>query len=108
MAKKTPKQLDDEIYEWRRSHRAGPVEAFSPPRYSAKKGGWTGGDPHTLYRFSGGGGVGDERAWWRVVPGQGSRGVINHNDRVSVRVATRAEAEEKWQNPLHSGWTVKP
>src|SRR6185503_7282506 len=25
---------------------------------------------------------------------------------VTVRVATRAEAEEHWQHPLHPGWTV--
>jgi hypothetical protein len=104
--KKTPKQLDAEIDAFRRGEKVGPVEAHPLPRYNAKKGGWTGGDTRTLYRFDGG--DDGEKAWWRVSPGQGTRGVIVHGPNTRVRVATKAEAEEKWQNPLHAGWTVKP
>lgn len=106
MAKKTAKQLDAEIDAHRWDRKIGPIEAHPLPRYSAKKGGWTGGDTRTLYRFDGGGD--GANAWWRVVPGMGSRGVLSHGPDTRVRVATKAEAEEKWQSPLHSGWTVKP
>lgn len=107
MPKKTPKQLDAEIDSYLRHEKIGPREAFPLPRYSAKKGGWTGGDPRTLYTFSGGGS--GEGAWWRVAPGMGARGgAIVHGPDTRVRVATRAEAEEKWQSPLHAGWNVKP
>lgn len=106
MAKKTPKQLDDEIDAYLRHDRIGPRQQAKAPKYNAKKGGWTGGDTRTLYRFDGGGsGAG---AWWRVTPGMGPRGVINHGPETRVRIATKAEAEEKWQNPLHSGWNVTP
>jgi hypothetical protein len=104
MARKSPKDLDTDIDAYLRGERAGPREVHPLPRYSAKKGGWTGGDKHTLYRYDGGGN--SEVAWWRVVPGQGTVGVISHGPGTRVRVATKAEAEEKWQNPLHAGWTV--
>ena len=104
--KKTPKQLDAEIDAYRRGEKIGPREVHPLPRYNVKKGAWTGGDVHTLYRIDGGGN--GETAWWRVVPGQGTRGVINYGPNIRVRVATKAEAEEKWQNPLNSGWTVRP
>ena len=33
-------------------------------------------------------------------------GVINVGPEVTVRMATRDEAEREWQNPLHAGWKV--
>ena len=101
MAKKTQKQLDDEIDAYLRGSRVGPRERRGLPKYSAKKGGWTGGDTRTLYTFSSPSG-----SWWRVAPGMGAKGTINHGPDTIVRVATQAEAEEKWQKPLHSGWNV--
>lgn len=74
------------------------------PRFRPKQGAWTGGDSNTLYAFT-------DKLTGRVVvrPGGGSatrslmRGI---GPEAEVRVATRAEAEEKWQNPLHGGWKV--
>ncbi len=101
MAKKTQKQLDDEIDAFLRHDRVGPRERRGLPKYSAKKGGWTGGDTRTLYAFSSPSG-----SWLRVIPGMGGKGVVVHGPETIVRVATKAEAEEKWQNPLHGGWNV--
>jgi len=105
MPKKTPRQLDDEIDAYLRYERVGPRERRGLPKYSAKLGGWVGGDKRTLYTFSSPSG-----SWWRVAPGNGGEGgakqVIVHGPDTIVRVATKAEAEEKWQNPLHGGWNV--
>lgn len=73
------------------------------PRYNARRGRWIGGDSRTLYTFTGRqtGGVG-------VYPGGGvgTNLLMNWGPDADVRVATRAEAEEHWQNPLHVGWKV--
>jgi hypothetical protein len=104
MAKKTPKQLDDEIDAYLRYEKIGPREVRPAPKYDAKKGMWRGGDRRTLYVFASPSG-----SWWRIAPGIGdSKGGINHGPDTIVRVATEAEAKEKWQNPLHSGWNVRP
>lgn len=75
----------------------------SLPKYDARRGMWIGGDTRTLYTFTGKvtGGVG-------VYPGGGPRGklLMNWGPEATVRLATRAEAEEHWQNPLHAGWKV--
>lgn len=68
------------------------------PRYDKRKGMWRGGDSRTIYAFTS---PETGRTW--VMPGQYT---MNWGPNVTVRVATRAEAEELWQNPLHPGWTV--
>jgi hypothetical protein len=68
------------------------------PRYNARRGVWSGGESRTLYAFTS---LMTGRTW--VVPGGY---VMNWGPEVTVRVATRDEAEELWQRPLHSGWTV--
>lgn len=74
----------------------------SLPHYDEKRG-WIGGDDRTLYTFTGRvtGAVG-------VYPGGGPRKklLMNWGPDAIVRPATRAEAEEHWQNPLHVGWKV--
>jgi hypothetical protein len=70
----------------------------SLPRYNARRGMWSGGDSRTLYAFTS---LATGRTW--VVPG---RYQMNWGPEVTVRVATRAEAEEMWQPSLHPGWTV--
>lgn len=63
------------------------------------KNGWSGGDSRTLYTFR------DKRTGSVTVrPGGDARGVGPECD---VRVATKAEAEAHWQNPLHSGWKTE-
>lgn len=73
------------------------------PRYDERRGMWIGGDTRTLFTFTGKvtGAVG-------VYPGGGSRGklLMNWGPEATVRLATRAEAEEHWQKPLHAGWKV--
>lgn len=70
----------------------------SLPRYDERKGLWRGGDSRTLYAFTS---LMTGRTW--VSPGGW---VMNWGPDATVRVATRAEAEELWQRPLHAGWTV--
>jgi hypothetical protein len=75
----------------------------SVPRYDDRRG-WTGGDSKTLYTFT------DRRTGTvGVHPGGGGAGkklLMHWGPEVDVRVATRAEAEEHWQRPLHAGWRV--
>ena len=75
---------------------AGARRAGSLPRYDERKGLWRGGDSRTLYAFTS---VRTRRTW--VVPG-GTE--MYWGPEATVRVATRAEAEELWQRPLHPGW----
>jgi hypothetical protein len=80
------------------------VARTSLPKYNEQRG-WVGGDTRTLYTFTGKvtGGVG-------VYPGGGPRGKVfsggGWGPEATVRQATRAEAEEHWQKPLHVGWKV--
>ncbi len=92
------RDLNEERDELRRQV-AG--RSASLPRWNEKRG-WHGGDRHTLYLFS----------WPRsdgvilsnVYPGDRIPEAADH--RSVVRLATRAEAEAMFQDPLHSGWTV--
>jgi hypothetical protein len=69
------------------------------PRWDKRRGAWVGGDSHTLYTFT------DTRTGCKWVrPGALTFGALW--ECATVRVATRAEAEELWQSPLHVGWTV--
>ena len=72
------------------------------PRYTERQG-WIGGDSRTLYAFT------DRRTGKvGVYPGGGgsNKKLLMHvGPEADVRVATRAEAEELWQNPL-KGWNV--
>jgi hypothetical protein len=61
---------------------------------------WIGGDPSTLYA------VIDKRTGRTIVRPPDQMGGVGPD--VDVRVATRAEAEEHWQRPLHAGWRVAP
>lgn len=70
----------------------------SLPRYNARRALWSGGDSRTLYAFTS---LRTGRTW--VVPGGYD---MNWGPEATVRVATRDEAEELWQRPLHPGWTV--
>lgn len=68
------------------------------PRYNEREGLWQGGDSRTLYAFT-------EKRVGRtfVLPG----GVVHYmGPEVTVRIATRDEAERLWQRPLHRGWNV--
>ena len=67
------------------------------PQYSESKG-WTGGDARALYAIT------DVRTGRTIVrPVEQMTGV---GPAVTVAQATRAQAEELWQSPLHSGWKV--
>lgn len=81
------------------------------PKYTAERG-WRGGDSHTLYSFR------DKRTGHVVVRPGNTRGADPAFRRLSgsfkgvgpevdVNVATRGEAEEHWQHPLHAGWKVR-
>ena len=59
---------------------------------------WEGWDMNTLYAIT------DNRTGKLLVrPGFDMRSI---GPEVTIRVATRTEAEERWQKPLHAGWTV--
>jgi hypothetical protein len=61
--------------------------------------GWTGGDDRTLYLVT------DKRTGRTLVrPGYLLKGIGPVAD---IRVATRNEAMQGWQSPLHAGWTVR-
>lgn len=67
------------------------------PKYSDKRG-WYGGDEYALYCFE------DNRTGRiKVSPVYCAGGI---GPEVSVRVATREEAEKYWQNPLNPSWKV--
>ena len=68
------------------------------PRYSDKRG-WYGGAKKTLFTF-----VDKRTGSVTVRPVHDTRSI---GPEVTVRVATRAEAEKHWQYTLHSGWKVK-
>jgi len=68
------------------------------PRYDERKGLWRGGDSRMLYAFTS---LLTGITW--VAPGGST---MNWGPQVTVRVATREEAEELWQQPLHPGWQV--
>jgi hypothetical protein len=72
------------------------------PHYDERRG-WTGGDTRTLYTFT------DRRTGTvGVHPGGGAgKRLLMRWGPADVRVATRAEAEEHWQRPLHAGWKVR-
>ena len=63
-----------------------------------------GGDNRTLYAFT-------DRRTGRVGVhpggGPGKKLLMAWGPEAVVRVATRAEAEEHWQSPLHAGWHVR-
>lgn len=68
------------------------------PTYSDKSG-WKGGEKNRLYHIT------DKRTGGvQVRPVEHMRGIGPEAD---VRHATRAEAEQHWQKPLHAGWKVK-
>lgn len=88
--------------------RSGTKTTVTLPRFRPKQGTWTGGDSHTLYTFTDThGGTGEK---FKVVrPGGGSRAssyMKGIGPNAEVRVATKAEAEQHWQSPLHSGWKI--
>lgn len=76
------------------------------PHYNEKTTRWVGGDSRTLYLFT------DKRNHNEFVCSGDRNSLRTLGPALDVRVATRAEAEEHWQNPLHSGWktaeTVTP
>jgi hypothetical protein len=104
---KTRAQLDAEIaevlatgqptYDWRKAY--GAPKRVRMPRYNATHG-WTGGDSKTLYTFT------DKRTGYITVKPGGTFYVKTVGPEHTVRVATRDEAEAKWQSPLHAGWNV--
>lgn len=67
-------------------------------KYTAR-GGWVGGMGTALYAVT------DKRTGVVTVrPGNWMNGI---GPEVTIRVATRDEAERLWQSPLHSGWVVR-
>jgi hypothetical protein len=67
------------------------------PTYSKRKG-WTGGMGTALYAIT------DKRTGKvQVRPGDWMAGI---GPEVTIRVATRAEAETLWQSPLSPSWIV--
>lgn len=112
MAKKTPKQLEDDIDAYLRYEKIGPRQAAPAPKWDPKLSAWVGGDKATLYawHFRDGYSKTDHVI---VKPGTGRAGkagiVSGPGPGVGLpRIATLAEAEEHWQTPLHRGWNVKP
>lgn len=96
VSRKSAAQLDREIAEYLADKpRRGRA---SLPRYDERKGMWRGGDGRTLYAFTG------LRTGSTLVRPGGR--TVNIGPEVTVRIATREEAERLWQSPLHSGWTV--
>lgn len=76
------------------------IKKAALPRYNSRRG-WTGGNSRVLYLFR------DKLTGKKIVrPGGGPRkkllGAPGSN--ATVRVATRGEAEQYWQKPLHAGW----
>lgn len=74
------------------------------PRFRPKVGAWTGGDDRTLYAFTD---KATGKTWVR--PGGGTKRsslMLGIGPEATVRVATKAEAEESWQSPLHGGWKI--
>jgi len=96
MRNKSDAELAQEIAEF--LAQAPPSRRQKMPRYDARKGVWRGGDSRTLYAF-----IGHRTGQVFVRPGGD---VINVGPEVTVRMATRDEAEREWQNPLHAGWKV--
>lgn len=70
------------------------------PRYNGRTRKWGGGDRATLYAYT------DTRTGQVFVRPCYALGAMAGPPDGQVRVATRAEAESGWQNPLHSGWKV--
>ena len=74
----------------------------SLPRWSDTKG-WKGGDSRRLYAFV-------DNLTGRVTVHHGNAGLRHSSVPVgpnaTVRPATRLEAEQHWQSPLHAGWKV--
>lgn len=73
------------------------------PRWNEQRG-WIGGDNRTLYVFTY-----PDTGNVYVRPGGGTNKVLlglNYGPTTNVRVASREEAEEHWQNPIHPGWKV--
>lgn len=111
MAKKTPKQLDEEIDAYLRHEKIGPRVLRPAPKWDSKFSAWTGGDKGTLYAFPYFD-IAANRELVIVKPGTGQSGKAGIIGGIgsgvkAPRIATRAEAETGWQNPLHSGWNVK-
>jgi len=80
-----------------------PKNASKPPSYREGRG-WVGGDNRTLYAFTY-----QDTGNVLVRPGGGPNEDLlgmNQGPTKDVRVATREEAEEHWQNPIHPGWKV--
>ncbi len=67
------------------------------PRYSEREG-WKGGEKNRLYAFK------DKRTGKEFV--RPVHMTSEFGPAMSVRPATRAEAEALYQSPLHSGWKV--
>lgn len=102
---KSAVQLDREIAEYladkeKATRRRKPTRV-TLPRFDMRKKVWVGGDSRTLYAFTG-----DITGEIVVRPGWPGRVLLNEGPGMTVRVATRDEAERLWQNPLHPGWTV--
>jgi len=101
---KSAAQLDLEIAEYlaskARRDGKGPRAKKAPrlPRYDERTGGWRGGDSRTLYAFT-------VHRTGRTFVRPGGQ-VVNMGPEVTVRIATREEAEDLWQKPLHVGWNV--
>lgn len=73
-------------------------KAVKMPQYS-ERGGWKGGEKNRLYHIT------DKRTGKPSVMGvEHMRGV---GPEVDIRHATRGEAEEHYQKPLHPGWKVE-
>lgn len=69
------------------------------PRWDDRKG-WTGGELHRLYAFT------CLHTGQVQIRPAGLRPGDSPGPNCDVRPARRAEAEEGWQRPLHSGWKV--
>ncbi len=88
--------------------KSGAKSNVTLPRFRPKQGAWTGGDSHTLYAFEDThSGTGEP--FTVVRPGGGTKTssyMKGVGPNATVRVATKAEGEQHWQNPLHSGWKI--
>lgn len=83
--------------------RSGVKSKVSVPSFKPKSGKWTGGDSKTLYAFTDIN-TATGKPFVVVNPGKYPEAMRQVGPEAKARVATKAEAEEYWQNPLHSGW----
>lgn len=88
--------MSDDVFDKVLSRRSGGM-----PRYDEKHARWLGLDKYTLYAFE------DVRTGSILVRPGDAFYTHSIGPAVRISIATRAQAEQLWQSPLHSGWKVR-